>query len=155
MCSIVFFVLSSSGTTGSCFTQGHCQKHNQNFYCKWNSKGLGRHSFLHLNLRTFRHDTWVCGPASVLAMKSETCPSLERTFTPSITPLPATQLDSGQCAKQLWKRPHVISLIECPFRDVFSYSLHFYQKYRTTHPLLSCKTGFSPSMTWWSSSGLN
>lgn len=61
----------------------------------------------------------VCGPAHVLALKSETCPSVERTSTPSITPSPSTPIDSGQCAKQLWKRPHAFSLIECPFRDVF------------------------------------
>lgn len=52
-------------------------------------------------------------------LKSVKCPSVERTSSLPITPLPATPLDSGQCAKHLWKRPHAFSLIGRPFRDVF------------------------------------
>lgn len=52
-------------------------------------------------------------------LKSVKCPSVGRTSLLPITPLPATPLDSGQCAKQLWKRPHAFSLIGRPFRDVF------------------------------------
>lgn len=80
-------------------------------------------------------------------------PSVEQAFTQPITPLPVELFSSGQCAKQLWKRPHVCSLIEGPLRNVLSYSSHFYQKYRNTHPFLSCKIGSPPTMTWWSSSG--
>ena len=88
-------------------------------------------------------------------LKSVKWPSVERASTLPITPLPAAPLDSGQCAKQLWKRPHAFSLIECPLRNVFPTLPHFYQKHRNTHPLLSCKIGSPPSMTWWSSSGLS
>lgn len=70
---------------------------------------------------TNRNKLCVCGPASVLLQHPESVkwPSAERTSPLPITPLPVMMSDSGQCAKQLWKRPHAFSLIECPFRNVF------------------------------------
>lgn len=59
----------------------------------------------------------------------------------------------GPMCKTAVERPSAFSLIDSPLRNVFSYSTHFYQKYRNTHPLLSCKIGPCPSMTWWSPSG--
>lgn len=51
----------------------------------------------------------VCAVLLVLLQHPEeilTRPSVDRASALSVTPLPATPLDSGQCAKQLcWKRP--------------------------------------------------
>ncbi len=65
---------------------------------------------------------WVCAVLLVYffnTLKSIKWPSVERASALPITPLPAAPLDSDQCAKQLWKRPHAFSLIECPLRNVF------------------------------------
>lgn len=88
-----------------------------------------------------------CWCASSTPWKSVKCPSVERTSSLPITPLPATPLDSGQCAKQLWKRPHAFSLIEGPFRDVFfpTFPIFIRSKEVPTH---FCHVRLVPLQVW-------
>lgn len=79
-------------------------------------------------------------------LKTIKWPSVERTFTLPITPLPAAPFDSGQCAKQLWKRPHAFSLIECPLRNVFPTLPIFIRSIEI--PTLFCHVRLVPLQVW-------
>lgn len=73
-------------------------------------------------VRNKQWELWMCAVLQMYffyTLKDVKWPSEEQDSTLTITPLPATQLDRGQCAKHLWKRPPAFSLTECPLRNVF------------------------------------